>query len=421
MIAFQRALYVASVVVIAGLGCIGSMIMFFAMTVSHFVPWEQPCGRGWFLIPAATGLICMVLAIVGFFRPRDWKFAGFFSLLPLAMLTFLGWDSAPAKEADLGPRTGDDDPFYRTVMWLSEKSPHSRLAQAPDLTTDASFKLPDDQARWLDDVKAHREEISAAWRDLKHGREWIDALRTTPARGTWPQGVDTPYLAFRAVRKISYTVQAYALLRASEGAIDEAIDVQCDLLEANAKMQEAGAGLLNQTIHVVVMKAGVRTLEVILKQGPASSARQDRLRALLERMPRPERILHLAFEGEVEFSGTVVDATRHGEGRILWTGSKAEALMNFSLRYFGRYLFNENRTKGLINESLREWERIGRARRLDELKDTLPHADSGLQRCRNPAGRLLVAMLLPAFNKVVTNVWDAEDLRIALREKIENS
>ena len=82
--------------------------------------------------------------------------------------------------------------------------------------------------------------------------------------------------------------------------------------------------------------------------------------------------------------------------------------------------YNPHRTERIYQQLMQEVSRLASERKLDDLDARLssfvrtpPRFDG-----KNPAGRLIMAMAVPALQKVANQIWEKEDERLALLKRL---
>lgn len=418
-----RLIYATAVTVVALATLFGGGIIVFSLIVSQFVPWEGPRPKLAELVVTIGGAIVVLFVVLALVRRISWRLIGFSSLVPIFILTFLVVDEPRVATPDLGARIGKDDPDYCTIMWLAKNSPSSRLNEIPGIDNPAGDyepRLPDDPARWLEYVSTHKALIETAWSEATLVRQWADRLADHPLHGVCSNSVGEPVLDSKAVFRLSYITNAYAYLLATEGKPDQAVDVLIPTIRAMDNIQQASPGLLHATIAAVVLKWKYIVLQAILDRYALSESKRIQLQDVLRKAPPIKLIFRNAFGGEIEFAASVMDQTRQSQC-ALYTGPFAEQhrWINTTAAFFGPFVFNRNRSLRLVSEPIRKMEAMAVARNVDAFDKWqsdwpgLPH------QLRNPLGRLLCAMILPAYQKSLLGIWESEDRRLELVKRLD--
>lgn len=304
-------------------------------------------------------------------------------------------------------------------MWLAEESPYSRLGEpgAPDPAT-ANLRLPEEPEKWSEHIAANREAIVAARKANTIGRDWIAGLAQHPPAGVFPLASLKVHLSFTAIRATTELDLAWAYALALDGARDKGIRVAVPVLQAGGNLQRTGTTLLNVMIGEVIVKRSYRTLEAILRLGPVADETNALILAALRNVPPPRQILRNGILGEGDFVRLALDALRHKNfGKTL--SSPQDRWINLGLAIGGRWVFNPNRTERRINAILAQIDARAETRDLKAFENWLPDWE-GESQLKNPVGRMLAGIIIPASNKAVKEVWATEDRRLALLEKCQS-
>jgi hypothetical protein len=334
---------------------------------------------------------------------------------------FLIWDAPSLPIADLGPRVDDSDIGYRTVMWMAEKSPYSRLQEpgvinAEDLQTWAVSVVKGD---WPTLVPTKREQIVKAWEADQLGKQWIDAVNKTPPKGVWPQGINSPIISYKPVRATCYIHTMYAYLLAIDGRYDEAMAALLPMIQAMQSIERTNGNIVHEMIANVVTKTGYSAAAEIMKRGTLSAGTRVKFREVLNAAPTPQQNIRHAFLGEHEFLRGCMDAVEgkyaplaaHQEGMDRW--------IDLIMKNGGKWiLFNRNRTERMGLTALTQISTLAEARDLEGLKRWEPDWDKA-HSFRNPAGRMVIAVWMPGFSKLVPQIWEVDDMRLDLLKQLE--
>lgn len=390
-----------------------------SLTIARFVPGEPAPPITWQY--AAWALVPVVFAASGWalaVRLR-WRWLALAAIPVAAAFAFLAYDdSAPPPLPDLGPRVGMDDTGYQTLMWFAEKSPHCRLHEpgAPNATV-IDLRLSEDSAKWGEHIAAHRSAIFQAAEANTIGRDWIAALDQRPPAGIWPLVRLDVYLDFKSVRATveMQLAQAYAL--ALNGDRDEAIRTVLPPVRAMHNLQRTSTTLLNVGIANVLLKRCYRVIDAILQTGPVADGTRLLLTQTLAAAPPIRQVFRNAFLGEGDFVRLVFESLRSKNLQGVPLGSM-DRWVGIGLQIGGPLIFAPNQTERQINAVFLQECSVAEARDFYALENWLPDWGSSSQ-LKNPVGRLLAAMIIPAFQKLVKEIWMADDMRLALQTKCE--
>ena len=397
---------------------LGLAVMYFGLMIQTFEDQVSSNRDLWMTIIAMAGLLTLGAGIVGIARKVRWPWLTGGIATVCALYGFLAHDAPPPPPIDLGVRVGNDDPTYQTIMWFSDKAPSSRLKEAnPENWADKDLFLPEKTEEWAEHIQKHEAKILAAWKNDALGHDWINQLNSAVPGGVWRNSYEGPILNFKAIRSTYHVHLANALLTAKSGQGDEALRQVNQYLSTVHNLERVSPGLINQMIATVLKKKCYQVAEAILDLGNCSPDAIQTFRATLASGPAPQETFKLAYEGEKEWMRDVVD-----EG--LWRQTKFQADMK-QAKWF-EVVFAHG-AKWLVlnpNETNRQITRImDDVHRLSDLRDEAAMKNQKLiwntaSSLKNPVGRLTTNMIIPAFQKVSTSIWEHEDRRQALLKKL---
>ena len=377
-----------------------------------------PIGLVWLLLAGAGG--------VAVWRRLRWSVVVTALAVNLAVMGWLRWDSAePCPLPELGPRRDETDPRWDTVAWMMDKHPKSRTGEAR-LKSDAALavRLPAERAAWAEHVRAHRQAIVDAWEADSLGREWIDELCRRPPQGVHLNRHDDPMLSFQRVRASLHVRMAYAYMRATEGARDDAIRLVLPELIAWQHLQRCEAMLVHQMIAVVILKEGMKTIDGILDLGAVDPATLREVGAVLEAACPLNEVFRLSFLGDYDYSRSFAGALDRNlteiESRILLgTLGLDSPVLIFQSRLFGySWLVQKDRWQYEYLAAMSRVVSLAAARELEPLKREREAAERRWA-IRNALGVRFMGMAMPAFAKMAEQIWVAEDARVALRQRVD--
>lgn len=375
------------------------------------VGWMLYLANGsWFLMAGLLGL--GVFAII---RRASWKIILPVSAATLAGLLYLRWDGDEPPRPDLGPRVTEADRGYQIVMWMSQDSPHSRLAEGGVLD-DAEIKtlrLPPETGEWPAHLRAHRGEIMRAWEQDRLGREWIDAINGCPPAGVWTQGMKSPMIKFAPVRLSMFvrTARAYGL--ALDGKRDEAIESLLPMISAWHHFQRMGPALMNQMIAQVMLKQCYRVAGEVLRMGEVGREIKMKFAIVLRQAP-VEAVFRNALLGEYDWLADSVDKGLAAAGQK----QQAQVEQHWTHWIAPNVVSSANQTKRELLRTLERPCELAVRRDMTGL-EKLGKKPMPKWYLKNPVGMMLVNMATLAYTKVVAQIWEIDDLRLDLLKQLE--
>lgn len=337
-----------------------------------------------------------------------------------SFLVYLAWDDpAPPPPTVLSPVISADSKCYETYSWLL-KDGEGRQGQEDRVPNVDLPYFPQEKAEWTESVLKHRETWEAAWTEDTLGREWLAGMAAHEPEGYFPnEGMSTPLLDFARVRRASHCHWARAHLLFTEGQTDEAARILLTVVRAGYNLQRGGSTLVTQMIASVLTKNSYESLGLLLDSGTLSDQLKMEIAGVLRQAPSIRQNLALAFIGEEIYARSAIAKVRDpdSEGGASLVGNDSRFAPGWLLN---RLLFNPNRTEREHVEFLAAASRLAQDRQMGR-KENMDPFDRLVteRRIKNPVGRMLAAMSLPAFGKVSESFWDTDDLRLALLRQIE--
>jgi len=400
---------------------LGLAVIWFGLAVEVFedqVTPHQPLLMTLTIVAALLTLGAGISAIA--LKARwPWLISGAFTVV--ALYGFLAYDASPPPPIDLGIRLENDDPTYQKIMWLSDNASSSRLKETnPADWADKELILPEKTEDWSDFLKQHETKIMKTWQADHLGREWIIQLSSAVPRGIWRNKFNRPTLNFKPVRYTYYIHLAHALILAQSGKRDEALLAIDQMLQTAQLLERTSPGLLHQMIATVLKKKCYQAADKILDMGRCSPSTCRSFCTTLTAGLAPQETFKLAFEGDKEW---MHDTVLQG----VWRGGKLESdfrqsrWLEVSLALGLKWLFiNPNETNRQIARLTDEIHQLADANddaAIDNYKPVWNTSSS----LKNPCGRLIAQMIIPAFQKATASVWANEGRRLALLKKLADA
>ena len=392
-----------------------------SLAIAQFVPGEPVLPTAWVGVPIVFVPAIIAAGAYAITRRLRWCWLGFAALPIAAALVFLSIDdNAPPALPDLGPRVGVEDPGYRCLMWLSEESPYSRLTEtgAPSLAPDRP-RLPKEPADWAQYVARNQAAIEQAVKENSLGQEWIAQVGERPPGGICPLADLDQILSFRAIRNTTEPLLALAYARALAGRRDEAVRMTLPVVRAMQNLQRTTANLVHAMIAQVVLKKCYAVIGETLRLGPLDAATNQQLSRAIGAAPPVRQLFRNAFLGEADFARLAFTRLRRGAHDFPISLSAAQnRRLEQAIRFGGPLVLHPNRTERQLQSVYAQMCAAAESRNCDTLDTWLPDWGNESQ-ARNPVGRLLAAMIVPAFAKLTKEIWKAEDLRRELLAEVQ--
>lgn len=352
-----------------------------------------------------------------------WRRVSYRLLLPVlgpivCGLGYLAWDDfnrSPAPE--VGAVIAADDTGYQVYRWMLKGDPHSRLAElSPELERLPRF--PAQPAGWPAFLTEHREQFESAWAQDTLGRSWIETLATKNTSAIFPPGTpESPILAFTPLRNSVQLRWAHAGLLALDDREDEAAQVLLTLLRATHQLKRSGMNMLTQMIAIVFLKGTQERLRLLAETGKLSETTRAELLSVLENAPPISLTFKNMFQGEQIFARATFENT---VGMMKQSMPPGMFGVSFDPAALHPLIYNPKRTEREYAQMLDAQRSAAMQRTMSEQTARAQKADEEMKtwHFKNPVGRSLQAMALPAFAKVSEQVWLAEDQRLALIQQL---
>ena len=275
-----------------------------------------------------------------------------------------------------------------------------------------------DPIKYTAELSEKREQIDLAWANLAEARDWLAQLNAFAEIGDETSArIDAPILKFALVRAVTQVSCARAALLALDGRGDEAAEVLLPVIEVSRKLEPGARTLVRAMIARVMLGNALDTLGFVLSQAEVSPEWRATLAAALERGiggPAGARRL-MTIEYVIQFDGSYrlgvpygIKPSRGGDPPLQWLQRPfflPKATANLHAAHIEQIArFAEKREFGKFTACERQF--------FDSL---------GGGELNNPIGRMVLAMALPATQKIIESYWKKEDGRLAMIAELRKS
>jgi hypothetical protein len=355
----------------------------------------------------STGLaLALQRSHTWFLSSRAWKVHSALIGLVVVFLAYMAWDESAVRLpltieglTPLPPRGAESGTLYNRVA-TPKKDPvpfaDSRIVRR---------NSTDDPVRWREFIEANRDAIRADWEaatELRAGIAGLDAFDligdTTTSRDTLPSIVNT----FEAMRTVGFVYCDYASLLALENRGDEAVAVITPMLSISYKLQPSARTSLRFWTAITVQGMSQYTARFILANGNPSISAVRALAAVVERGKSPGSDLHRVVMSRYADELPVV---------LLERDNLLKTPFSHIPRPLLAIIYNPRGTANLLANSYERIASAAASRNVAELNAPVPswRADLGRPALKNPTGRMVVGMCLPASTGGLSGEWWKND------------
>jgi hypothetical protein len=402
----------------------------FSLVDSYFKDADKPPGGVVLTLGIITLLLPLVLTIWAARRRwLSWPVLGASGLGAALLLTWLAWDDPmvrrPLTLEEIAPAFDGAERSHAALLEYGKLKP---TAEATAFKT-AKWKVdyvkgsPAEAEKWVEFLTANRANLETDWAAAAPQRAWLERLNAFERLGDLSEadfGADIP--SFQIWRFLSQRTAAMASLQALDGKGDEAVATLLPMLEVSRKFETSARTLVRLMIARVAQKICYQTAGFILDRAPPGPAARARLLAALEDGNGPagaRRIILVEYAGVIAAINKV--SLKEAVSLLSW-GQQAMPARAFAT--LAIFVFNPRATANLYGDYAYELVTLAEARDLGGFavrQEAFVHDSLQKGGMKNLGGRLLMNMAIPAYQKVLKNYWDIEDLRIALQARLSPS
>lgn len=386
-------------------------------------------------IPAAVacgGVVAVVLlatSIVGAARLKRfrWRVDTVNGLVVMLLLSWLAWDPAPTPTPEpLGPPIPPAaEPSREQVAQCFKGGPCEAWPKIyADGSELASLSLRKGAAdEFLTTVEAHAEEIEEAWARAETARAWMAGINAFDEISDFAMRFDSPIPWFGNLRAITRVHTQRAALLALRGQGDDALDTLAPVAACAGRLRRGGRTLVTIMIGVVMEGSVMDAARVVLDRTQISVEAKARFAATLDDAVWDGRDLARALRVEHDMARTQVTSLARADFVDLMGALEGDtpAWARWVLSHWtATLLFNPNsfcRQHRAYMESVATYAEspdpaaiLAAEAEIKALGSTLP--------AKNPAGAMLMQMMVPAFSKIDRNCRDRLEQRRQLVDEL---
>lgn len=312
---------------------------------------------------------------------------------------------------------------HALVLRYSKNVPGSLHDSVPptELRFPALSAEPPVRDAWLAYLETHRDAIHARWEEIAPLRAWFDELAAAPALADLTTAPSDPIPAFGPLRAVSQTASAQAALLALDGRRDEAVALLLPVFSAGQKLEVHARTLLRRMVAIVIQGQALATLTFVLDQGDIDSATRARLAEALRPHQDPAEGARLLLLSEYALSSRLIQSLSRASLATTLDYAQADAASGPS-HPGARFFFNPVATANQLGDLMHAGAEAAARRDHEEMRrigaEAEALASSTRRASKNIGGRLLIAMVMPAFSKVTERYWQVHDERLALLARL---
>jgi hypothetical protein len=409
---------------IAALGYLGAVFSLLEESFRH----DKPPGAVLLILGAVTLVVPLILVVwAGRRHWLTWPILTGGGLAAGAVLVWLAWDDPvlrhPLTIAELAPAFDGAERSHAVILEYGKHHPteESRVFSARKNPFYFTVGSPVDAEKWIAFLRNNRATIETEWTAAAPQRAWLDRLNAFDRLGDLtPADIGADIPRFDIWRFLAQRSCAIASLQALDGHGDEAIASLLPMLEVSRKFETSSRTLVRLMMARTAQRLCCQTGGFILDHAQPGPAARARLLAALEGGNGPagaRRIVLMEYAFFMPaFARTSV--TEAATGFHFGQPTPAPRFLNL----FTRLLFNVRATANLYGDAIYDLAALAEARDLGGFAVKQQAFLASAQRLggmKNLGGRLLLNMSVPAYQKILQSYWETEDVRLALRQRLQ--
>lgn len=343
-----------------------------------------------------------------------------------AVLPVFGWlatdDNAirrPLSIEEISPAFDGAQKSYALLMRYSKQHPSDEAKEftkrKPALLWNSSG--PSEPDKWIEYLTKNRAALATDWIALTPQRQWFAELNAFDRIGDLtPPRFDADIMRFDVWRTLSQRMCAAASQQVLDGQGDEALATILPLLEISRKLEPSSRTLIRTMIARVMQKLSLHTITFILNRSTPSAAIRPRLAAALAGGNGPAGARRMVLIEYPAFA-SVIPTLNLGDQELF--SGEGKSPMAGPLRLLSPFLFNPIATVNIHGDRIYELAALAEAREIG--KFTVRNSTPEFGRPTSPknvGGAVVLAMAMPAMDKVVRVYWEIEDQRTALHARV---
>jgi hypothetical protein len=406
--------------VIAALAYAGAV---FSVVENYFKDAGKPPGAVLLILGAVVLFSPLAVAVwAGRRQWLKWPVLGLGGLAAGLILVWLAWDDPAVRRPltidEIAPVFDGAERSYAVIMEYGKQHPTEESKAFSSYKPRVQFagaNLGEPEV-WVEFIIKNRAALEADWAALAPQRAWLDRLNAFDRLGDLtPADFAADIPRFDVWRILSQRTCAIASLQALDGRGDEAVATLLPMLEVGRKFETSSRTLVRLMIARVVQKLCYQTAGLILDRSNPGAAMRAKLLAAVADGNGPAGARRIVLIEYALFMPALAKVSLTEAATALDWGRPRPAL-GF-LNFLTPLVFNPRATTNLYGEHAHELAALAEARDFGGFavrQEAFVHASFQEGGMKNLAGRLILNMAIPGYEKILKSYWEIEDLRLAL-------
>lgn len=340
----------------------------------------------------------------------------------IAFLLYLGTDdSARIPPPAFEPLASATSAEFHAYMHMSKGTETDITSNVIRPAASERLFISTDLKDWEDFLTQNRARILDEWASNQEGQRWLERMAMLPADvgAIVHLTPESPIIAFQPVRILISQRLAFALLLSREGDNEEAAGHLTTILRACVSLQRIGVGLVDEMVGSVFLKMTYKGISFLLDHGEVEPETRAKLITALKESPPISMVIQRTVIGDTQCLRAIFD--RIAAGTLPDAPMPQSGMAKRLFELITPAAYHPKRTEREIRMHYERINEFAKARQLDALKaETASFTTKceSLSSLRNPVGRRLAGLSIPALHVVVEKLWEQDDARLALLARL---
>ena len=400
----------------------------FSVVENYFMDANKPPGAVLLILGVVVLLSPLAVAVwAGRRQWLKWPVLAFGWLAAGTILVWLAWDDPvvrrPLTIDEVAPVFDGAERSYAVIMEYGKQHPTEESKVFSSYKPQVQFSGANiaEPEKWIEFITKNRAALEADWAALVPQRAWLDRLNTFDRLGDLtPADFAADIPRFDVWRILSQRTCAIASLQALDGRGDEAVATLLPMLEVGRKFETSSRTLVRLMIARVVQKLCYQTAGFILDRSNPGAAMRAKLLAAVADGNGPAGARRIVLIEYALFMPALakLSLTEAAAGMDWGSSRRLPGILNV----FTRIVFNPRATTNLYGDHAHELAGLAEARDFGGFavhQEAFVHASFQEGGMKNLAGRLILNMAIPGYQKILKSYWEIEDLRLALVARLK--